>query len=176
MTDQSVSLDVPFAELNAFQRKMEEINRTAEGFSRTLTGGLKAAIVDGRSLESVFRQIALSASSRLLNSALRPLEALAGQAIGAVLPFAKGGVVQHPALFGIDGGIGMMGEAGAEAILPLSRGTDGRLGVRSAQNETPAQAPVQIHIAARDVESFKRSEAQVAAIVARAVGRGRRGL
>ncbi|MFD1282985.1 phage tail tape measure protein, partial [Methylobacterium goesingense] len=37
-------------------------------------------------------------------------------------------------------------------------------------------APVTIHIATPDLESFRRSEAQVAAGLARAVARGRRGL
>ena len=48
---------------------------------------------------------------------------------GRVLPFAKGGVVSSPMLFPLRGGTGLAGEAGAEAILPLRRGADGRLGV-----------------------------------------------
>lgn len=48
-------------------------------------------------------------------------------------PFAKGGIVDSPTLFKFaDGGAmntGLMGEAGPEAILPLSRGSDGKLGV-----------------------------------------------
>lgn len=43
--------------------------------------------------------------------------------------FALGGVVSGPTLFPYRGGIGMMGEAGAEAILPLRRDSSGRLGV-----------------------------------------------
>lgn len=46
--------------------------------------------------------------------------------------FASGGVVSSPTLFGYGNGqTGMMGEAGAEAILPLSRGSNGNLGVQS---------------------------------------------
>lgn len=48
---------------------------------------------------------------------------------GHVQPFGSGGVVSRPTLFGYGGGIGLAGEAGSEAILPLRRGTDGRLGV-----------------------------------------------
>jgi phage-related minor tail protein len=44
--------------------------------------------------------------------------------------FANGGVVDSPTAFGYGGGrTGIMGEAGSEAILPLSRGSDGKLGV-----------------------------------------------
>ncbi|MGX9443857.1 phage tail length tape measure family protein [Nitrobacteraceae bacterium UC4446_H13] len=38
-------------------------------------------------------------------------------------------VVSSPTLFAFANGIGLMGEAGAEAIMPLQRGSDGRLGV-----------------------------------------------
>lgn len=41
----------------------------------------------------------------------------------------SGSVVSSPTLFPFANGIGLMGEAGAEAILPLKRGRDGRLGV-----------------------------------------------
>lgn len=48
-------------------------------------------------------------------------------------PFAKGGIVDSPTLFKFANGgamnTGLMGEAGPEAILPLSRGSDGKLGV-----------------------------------------------
>lgn len=43
----------------------------------------------------------------------------------------SGSVVTGPTLFPFAKGIGLMGEAGAEAILPLKRGSDGKLGVAS---------------------------------------------
>jgi lambda family phage tail tape measure protein len=50
--------------------------------------------------------------------------------------FATGGIVNGPTLFPFaDGGamqMGLMGEAGPEAIMPLQRGADGSLGVRAA--------------------------------------------
>lgn len=51
---------------------------------------------------------------------------------GALVPFANGGVVGGPTLFPMSGGAtGLMGEAGAEAIMPLTRTKDGKLGVRA---------------------------------------------
>ena len=88
-------------------------------------------------------------------------------------PFAAGGVVAAPTYFPMRGGLGLMGEAGPEAILPLARGSDGRLGVAAGGRARPA--PVTVNIATPDVEGFRRSEAQVAAGLARAVARGRRG-
>jgi lambda family phage tail tape measure protein len=51
-----------------------------------------------------------------------------------IVPFAKGGVVNKPTLFPFaKGGVGLMAEAGSpEAIMPLKRTQDGRLGVEAA--------------------------------------------
>jgi phage-related minor tail protein len=40
-----------------------------------------------------------------------------------------GGVVNSPTFFPMANGTGLMGEAGPEAIMPLKRGPDGKLGV-----------------------------------------------
>ena len=51
---------------------------------------------------------------------------------GKVQKYAYGGVVNRPTFFPMaNGGVGLMGEAGAEAILPLRRGSNGKLGVQS---------------------------------------------
>lgn len=52
---------------------------------------------------------------------------------GNIIPFARGGVVTGPTLFPMAGNqTGLMGEAGPEAIMPLRRGPDGKLGVEAA--------------------------------------------
>lgn len=48
---------------------------------------------------------------------------------GEVTAFANGGVVGGPTFFPMGGKMGLMGEAGPEAIMPLKRGPDGKLGV-----------------------------------------------
>jgi phage-related minor tail protein len=54
--------------------------------------------------------------------------------------YAKGGIVTSPTLFaygaGGTGNFGLMGEAGAEAILPLKRGRSGNLGVEASGGAT----------------------------------------
>lgn len=55
----------------------------------------------------------------------------------AVKLFADGGVVDQPTAFSHKGGTGIMGEAGAEAIMPLKRGPDGKLGVQTADAQKP---------------------------------------
>lgn len=53
-----------------------------------------------------------------------------------IVPYAKGGLVTKPTLFqyrqGGVGNYGLMGEAGTEAIMPLRRGANGKLGVEAS--------------------------------------------
>jgi lambda family phage tail tape measure protein len=51
---------------------------------------------------------------------------------GNIIPFAHGGVVDGPTLFPMARGMGLMGEAGPEAVLPLKRLSSGNLGVEAA--------------------------------------------
>jgi lambda family phage tail tape measure protein len=90
---------------------------------------------------------------------------------GKVRPFARGGVVAAPTSFPMRGGQGLMGEAGPEAILPLARGADGRLGVQSSGGRA---VTVVMNISTPDVQGFQRSQTQVAAQVGRALARGQR--
>lgn len=67
-------------------------------------------------------------------SAIAGVAAANGQVFqnGKVIPFAKGGVVDKPTIFPMaNGGTGLMGEAGAEAVMPLRRMSNGRLGVEA---------------------------------------------
>jgi phage-related minor tail protein len=93
---------------------------------------------------------------------------------GMVMPFAQGGVVGAPTYFPLGRGLGVMGEKGAEAVMPLARGPDGRLGIRAGGGGRPAS--VTVNISTPDAESFRRSEAQVSAALVRAVSRGQRGM
>lgn len=61
--------------------------------------------------------------------------------IAKMTPFAKGGIVSSPTPFMFNRGkMGVMGESGPEAVLPLTRGAGGELGVRASS------APVIINI------------------------------
>jgi phage-related minor tail protein len=72
------------------------------------------------------------------------------------------------------GGVGLMGEAGPEAIMPLARGADGRLGIRGGGGG--GAVSVTMNITSPDAEGFRRSQSQVAAEMSRAIQRGRRNL
>ena len=149
---------------------MTGLNRLAENFGQTLVRSFAGAIIQGRKLSDVLKGLALSLAGQALSSALKPLGSLLSN---AVTPFASGGIVNGPTLFPLRGGAGLMGEAGAEAIMPLARGSDGKLGVRMGGG---AAVNVTVNIATPDAASFHQSQSQIASVVARAVSRGQRNL
>jgi len=166
-------------ETRRLRSEFTELTRVSESFGRSITGAFAGAITGGRKLSDVLRSLVASLSRQTLSAALRPLgNALGGQLAnllspGKIVPFAAGGIVHSPTLFGMRGGLGLMGERGAEAILPLARGPDGRLGV---QSDGGGAVNVTVHIQTPDVAGFERSRSQVSALLARAVQRGQRNL
>jgi TP901 family phage tail tape measure protein len=85
----------------------------------------------------------------------------------APVPHALGGIVSGPTLFQMSGGeTGLMGEAGPEAIMPLTRGPDGKLGVEASGG---TNVTVNQYITTPDVGGFKRSQSQLAADARRLV-------
>jgi phage-related minor tail protein len=172
---------------------LRDLEGLADGFGRAMTTAFKRSVVDGKRLEDVLKSLALSMSGKALDAALAPiaqglggfveglfggLSAARGFSRGGTLgpmvtPFAQGGVVATPSYFPMRGGLGLMGEAGPEAILPLARGPDGKLGVRAGGG---GGTSVVFNVTTRDAESFRRAEAELTAMLARAVARGHRGL
>tara|TARA_B100001250_G_scaffold187012_1_gene160755 strand:- start:2567 stop:6097 length:3531 start_codon:yes stop_codon:yes gene_type:complete len=59
-----------------------------------------------------------------------------------IVPYAKGGIVNKPTFFPFSKGTGLMGEAGPEAIIPLQRGRDGKLGVAGGGGSTTVNVSV----------------------------------
>jgi phage-related minor tail protein len=176
--------------------QLAKLDRLAQSFGRSLTSALTGSIASGRSLDGVLTTIGTRLMGIATQAAKGPLRAgvkgllnalvqggsddgAEGFARGGVFrggrvtPFASGGVVAAPTYFPMAGGTGLMGEAGPEAIMPLARGPDGRLGVASS-GARPVS--VNVTIATPDPAAFRRSEAQVAATLARAVARGQRAL
>jgi len=175
----------------ALRETSDATRALSSAFRTALSGAFRAASQDGAKLSDILKSVALDLSRSLANNAIgavsNQLGGALGQGIASILPFAKGGVidagqvkkfaqggiVNGPTTFPLQGGTGLMGEAGPEAIMPLRRGTDGRLGVAASTNDAPV---VNVTINTPDAQSFQRSRTQIAATLARAVDRGRRNL
>lgn len=82
---------------------------------------------------------------------------------GQVVPFANGGIVNGPTLFPMANGMGLMGEAGPEAVMPLKRGKDGKLGVAAEGGKGDTYVIHQnFNFSANGDESVRRIIAQAA--------------
>lgn len=187
MTTSTATAGALELQTDQLRAQMQDLSRLAEGFGNTIVRSFAAAIIHGRKLSDVLKGLALALASRALSAALRPLGDLLGGLLGGIVPnargnvvsggrvtpFASGGIVNSPVLFPLRGGAGLMGEAGPEAIVPLARGRDGRLGVRMAGG---SGVRVTVNIATPDIQGFQRSQSQIAAALARAVARGARNL
>ncbi|MCG9525580.1 phage tail tape measure protein [Providencia rettgeri] len=125
------------AALDANAQIQSVTSATLNGFSSTLS----SVLVDGQANFKDFTKSILKmlAEIAIKMSIVKGFEAFG---FGGVTANAKGGVynspglsaysgqiVSQPTLFPFARGAGLMGEAGPEAILPLRRGIDGKLGV-----------------------------------------------
>jgi phage-related minor tail protein len=172
----------------------QDVATLERGISRGLNKAIRGAVVGGDSLSEALHGLARSMINTAFNAAMRPVtdhvgglvsqgvgslvegllpfETGASFAQGRVQPFASGGIVRGPTTFPMRGGTGLMGEAGPEAIMPLSRGADGKLGVRAESGARPVS--VVMNVSTPDADSFRRSQGQIAAQLGRAIGRGNR--
>src|SRR5947209_6440479 len=160
---------------------------SAAQFARAMSKAFSDAVSGGKQFDDVLKSLALKLSNLALASASKSVfkqifDGIGGGSssggssdnvmslLGGITPFAAGGVIGAPSYFPLaSGGFGLAGEAGPEAVVPLSRGSDGRLGVSMAGG-TPANVTVQI--VAADPASFRSSEAYLTGQIARAVARG----
>lgn len=187
-------------ELSGVSNVMAATNARATSFQRSVGTSLRnafdALVFDGGKLTDVLKGLSLSIANSALDSVLKPVTSGLGRVIGGglenlikgILPFengaafssgrvqafAKGGIVSKAATFPMRGGTGLMGEAGPEAIMPLARGADGKLGVRGGTGR--ANVNITMNISTPDVAGFQRSKAQIAAQYQRALARGQRNL
>ncbi len=198
MNERTVAVDVT-ADTSQFDQAMEALNNSTKDFGKTFSSTITQAITSGKSFEDTLRSIGQKFVDLALNQALKPLENVFGNVLSSlaggvgagsgipgfakggvfsnqsVVPFANGGVVSSPTPFNFGQRLGVMGEAGPEAIMPLKRGQDGKLGVAAASSSTGGMNVV-FNVNATDASSFKRSEGQITAMLARAVSRGQRSL
>ncbi|WP_204114643.1 phage tail tape measure protein [Shimia biformata] len=171
----------------------QDLQTVEKGLSRGLKRAFDGLVFDGMKLSEAFATAMRSMTDAAYRAALNPVaDHVSGAVVGGlgdlvrgilpfadgasfsqgrVMPFANGGIVSGPVTFPMRGGAGLMGEAGPEAIMPLARGADGKLGVRGAGGGT---VNVVMNIQTPDADSFRRSQGQIAARMGRVLSRGQR--
>ncbi|MEO9685898.1 MAG: phage tail tape measure protein [Tateyamaria sp.] len=171
----------------------KDVATLEKGLSRGLRKAFDGLVFDGLSLSEALQAVGTSMMNATYNAAIKPVTDHVGGLLtsgvgslvqgilpfadgapfsqGRVMPFASGGIVSSATPFGMRGGMGVMGEAGPEAIMPLARGPDGKLGVRGGGGSS---ANVVMNITTPDVQGFARSQNQIAAQMSRALGRANR--
>ncbi len=186
------------AELARMREGLSETTLDMRKMERGMSSGLRKAFdaiaLDGSRLSTALSGLGQNMLQTAYATAVKPVTDTAGEALagtlgalmsgvmpfakggaftqGRVMPFAKGGVVSAPTTFPMKGATGLMGEAGPEAIMPLTRGADGSLGVRSPSGAKPVS--VVMNITTPDAESFRRSQSQITARLGRALAQGQR--
>ena len=124
-----------------------DLNELTSKWEKDFQNGIADAIIKGKDFGDVLSNIGAEMANialktmlsgdggigSFLNSIFGLLKSAKGNVFsgGHVIPYAKGGIVSRPTIFPMANGIGLMGEAGAEAVMPLARDAHGRLGVRA---------------------------------------------
>ena len=178
---------------NALAETGKDVATLEKGLSRGLRRAFDDVVFDGAKLSETLSDMANSMVRSTYNAAMRPVTdhfaGLISEGVGGivegilpfangapfsqgkVMPFAQGGVISSATAFPMRGGTGVMGEAGPEAIMPLARGSDGKLGVRGAGG---GATTIVMNITTPDVQGFQRSQSQIAAQMSRALSTGNR--
>jgi len=161
----SVVDQVNTAQQNA-KNTSDQFGISAKLWANDLAQGLAQAIVNAQDLGDALRNIAKSIAGSVLQKLIGGwigglfADGAAFQG-GRVIPFAKGGIVNKPTIFPMARGMGLMGEAGPEAVMPLKRGSDGKLGVEGGGGTTN----ITVHINAIEPQSFAQAMRSNKAVV-----------
>jgi len=150
------------------------VNGIADAFTElALTGKASFADLTRSILADLTKIFMRMAVFEFLNFAFPGLK-LKTNAVGNVYAqngiqkFAMGGVVNRPTIFPFANGTGLMGEAGPEAIMPLQRAANGKLGVIASGGGT-TNVVVNVDAGGTSVEGDQAQAKQLGVVVSAAV-------
>ncbi len=152
MAEIDQSLAATSTDVKDLERSMAELERVGERFAAKMIDAFEAVAIRGKSLDGVFRSLALSLSDMALDAALKPFQSALGNM------FAQGfsGFAAPSGLAGL-----VTGAVPAAAAPPIA-----------------ASNPLNVvfNVATPDVQGFRQSQGQIAAMMSRTVGSGQRNL
>ena len=162
----------------------EEMLVTNEQMAQAMTSGIMDVVKGAQSMQEAFAGVILQLVEMIIQAYIyKMIMGMLPGGVGGGIPmvagekgmvmgggsvmqnYAVGGVVSSPTVFPMSsGGLGLMGEAGAEAIMPLTRMPDGRLGVTAEGGGSGGGGKnviVNMNITTDDADSFRKSKKQV---------------
>ena len=124
--------------LKKVKEEVSEVDNMFASIKDTVATGLSNAIIgliDGtKSLAESLRGILKQVGAIAIQFGVKSLLGFADGGVfqqGKLMAYADGGIIGKPTLFPMANGMGLAGEAGPEAIMPLRRSSSGRLGVEA---------------------------------------------
>jgi len=161
--------DVQATAIENLREKLKDTKDTTEDLKDGFKDMFKSILDGSSSAGEALSNLLSSFASNLLSSGLDALSGglnlgkMLGFADGGafdrgrITAFASGGVVDKPTMFGMRGGLGLMGEAGPEAIMPLTR-IGGKLGVAAAGGGTQVIYNIDARGASKGVDELIAAE------------------
>ncbi|PYE28775.1 hypothetical protein C8J32_101635 [Rhizobium sp. PP-CC-3A-592] len=171
------------AEGKALDAVLADLERSAGRFGSAMTSALSSAVRGGKGLDDILKSTGLRLVDIALSAGLKPLQDAVSTGIGAVFDgLAQGAGAGGAAPFTGSGSL-----ATPRFLSGLSAGGAAGGGGSSVAGNAAAPMPgagvtagivpnVVFNVTASDADSFRRSEGQIAAMLTRTVGRGRRGV
>jgi phage-related minor tail protein len=170
----------------AFQKYQEDANNSANhaqtvfatasrGMEEALSNFVRTGKLDFESLtQSIIANLiqiqAQKFTAGLIGSALGLFSAN-GNAFDStgILKSADGNVFDKPTMHGYSGGVGMIGEAGPESVMPLKRNAQGQLGVIAQVSNSGGGVVVTNHITVQGTNSSMKDSIDQARVIANTI-------
>lgn len=188
-TEQARAMFEEYHALLDRKREIEEIADLSKEIGDAFAGAFEDIVLGAKDAGDAIRELALDIAKLVFRQAVtQPLASMITTGVtgaagvlfsadgnafdrGHLVPFAQGGILEVPTVFPLAGGrTGVAGEAGPEAVMPLARDSQGRLGVAAADGGKTVHYH-NWYITTGDADSFRRSRRQIENDLARVTRR-----
>jgi lambda family phage tail tape measure protein len=157
---------------NAAGHAQTVFGAASKGMESAITNFVKTGKMDFADLaSSIINSLIQIQAQKMTASLMSSLFSADGNVFdnGNVLKSADGNVFDSPTLHGYSGGIGMIGEAGPESVMPLKRNAQGQLGVIAQGGNSSSNVTVTNHINVQGTNSSMKDSIDQARLISNAI-------
>lgn len=175
----------------ALLQKMQQIKQLADNIGDSFSTALGDVVIGAKNANEALNDLLMTVYRLVFNEIVgKPIASAVSSGLfsifgglftpaaqgmvadnGSITPMAAGGLIRSPTRVPMANGSALMGEQGAEAVFPLTRLPDGRLGLSADTGGQKSSPVINISITTKDVDSFRRAKHQVASEISRAINR-----